>query len=247
MGLFRLPKAWRYFFLIPLVGLYVLIGGLRVSLLRAAIMFGVLGVFWVLWERGWVARAWLDPLQGLSFAAFLVLFIWPWSALDAAFQLSFSATAGIIVFLPAWSESTRRRLLPRPIGWLLDIVAVTFCAQIGVLPFLGSTFGYLAPYGLLTNPILIPWTTVLLWAGIVGLPFLAIPQTQVLVSRILAGLSEPYLWLVENLGKLPGAVFPVGEKFGLWYLLALLSVLILRASQEEFLGPWLKLRRAWPG
>lgn len=250
LGLLRVPKPWRYLFLIPIVGLYVLIGGLRVSLLRAAIMFGVLGVFWLLWERGWVARAWLDPLQGLSFAAFLVLLIWPWSALDAAFQLSFSATAGIILLLPGWTRAKFRLSLPRFLRYVADISAVTICAQIGVLPFLGSTFGYLAPYGLLANPVLIPWTTVLLWAGIIGLPFLALPQTQALAGRILAALSEPYLWLVENLGKLPSAVLPVGEKFGLWYLLALLFVLILRASQEEFLeplGPWPKPRRAWPG
>ncbi len=237
LGLFRLPKAWRYFVLIPLVATYVLLGGLRVSLLRAAIMFGVLGTFWILWEWGWVARRWLDPLQGLSLAAFLVLLLWPWSALDAAFQLSFSATAGIILVLPGWTRSRLRGAIPPPLLRVADILAVTVCAQIGVLPFLGATFGYLAPYGLLANTLFIPWTTVLLWAGILGLPFLAIPQTQLWAGRILAGLSEPYLWVVEKLGELPGAVLPVGEGFALWYLLAFLAVLMLRASQEEVLLP----------
>jgi len=250
LRLLRFPRAWRYFLLIPAVGFYVLIGGLRVSLLRAGVMFGVVGVFWMLWERGLVAKAWLDPLQGLSLAGLIVFLIWPWSVMDAAFQLSFSATAGIIILLPSWTNSPLRRRLPRIPRYFLDLVVVSACAQLGVIPFLTSTFGYLAPYGLLANLVLIPWTTVLLWAGILGLPFLAIPQTQVGAGCILAGLSEPYLWVVERLGKLPGAVLPVGEGFGLWYLLALLSLLILRAAQEEFLFPLRPKPRphpAWPG
>lgn len=237
LGLSRIPRTWRYLFLIPLVGFYVLLGGLRVSLLRAALMFGVLGVFWILWDWGWVARSWLDPLQGLSFAALLVLLIWPWSAEDAAFQLSFSATAGIILLLPHWTSSSLRRFLPRVLRFPTDILAVSVCAQIGVLPFLGSIFGYLALYGLVANLLLIPWTTVLLWAGILGLPLLALPATQVWAGQVLGGLTKPYLWLVERLGGLPGAVLPVGENFGLWYLLAGLALLILRASQEEYLAP----------
>jgi ComEC/Rec2-related protein len=250
LRLLRFPRAWQYFLLIPAVGLYVLIGGLRVSLLRAAVMFGVVGIFWTLWERGLVAKAWLDPLQGLSLAALIVLLIWPWSALDAAFQLSFSATAGIVLLLPFWTGSPLRKSLPRFPRYFLDLGVVSACAQVGVLPFLASTFGYLASYGLVANLILIPWTTILVWAGILGLPFLVFPQTGVWAGRVLAGICEPYLWAVEKLGNLPGAVLPVGEGFALWYLLALLSLLILRAAQEDFLFPLghgLKPRRAWPG
>lgn len=249
LGLLRIPRAWRYALLIPIVALYVLIGGLRVSLLRAAVMFGVVGIFWLLWERGWVARAWLDPLQGLSLAAILVLLLWPWSALDASFQLSFSATFGIVLLLPRWTGTPLRKRLPSFLLPVADLGAVSVCAQIGVLPFLGSSFGYIAPYGLLANIILIPWTTLLLWAGILGLPFLAIPQTQPWAGQILGALAEPYLFLVGAIGKFPGAVLPVGERFGLWYLLAILGLLILRASQEEFSspGPWPRPHPAWPG
>ncbi|MGB9861472.1 MAG: ComEC/Rec2 family competence protein [Candidatus Bipolaricaulaceae bacterium] len=249
LGLFRLPKAWRYFLLIPAVGLYVLIGGLRVSLLRAAVMFGVVGLFWILWEWGWVSKAWLDSLQGLSFAAILVLLIWPWSALDAAFQLSFSATAGILFLWPSWSGSAFRRGLPRLPRYVADLLAVSAAAQLGVLPFLAASFGYLSSYGLLANLILIPWTTLFLWAGILGLPFLLVPTRQPWVGQALGWLAEPYLELVGAIGNLPGATLPVGQRFGLWYLCALLAILILRAAEEdlsplEFQPKW---RRAWPG
>ncbi len=250
LGLLRIPKAWRYVLLAPLVGLYVLLGGLRVSLLRAALMFGVLAIFWLLWERGWVARRWLDPLQGLSFAAILVLLLWPWSALDAAFQLSFSATAGIVLLFPCWTGSAFRRRLPRFLRYPTDLLAVSACAQLAVLPLLGSTFGYVAPYGLLANLVLIPWTTVLLWASILGLPLLTVPALRFGIGAALGALAEPYLWTVRALGNLPGAVFPVSERFGLWCLLALWAFLMLRAAQEELrapFGPWPEPHRAWPG
>lgn len=249
-GLLRVPKAWRYILLIPLVGLYVLLGGLRVSLLRAALMFGILGLFWLLWEGGWVARRWLDPLQGLSLAAILVLLIWPWSALDAAFQLSFSATAGIVLLFPSWTAWPFRRRLPRAPRYLADLLALSACAQLAVLPFLSSTFGYIAPYGLLANLLLIPWTTVLLWVGILGLPLLTVPALQPGIGAVLGALAEPYLWMVKGIGNLPGAVFLVSERFGLWYLFVLLAFLMLRAAQEEMSTPVELLpepHRAWPG
>lgn len=247
LGLLGVPRAWRHPLLVPLVAGYVLLGGLRVSLVRAAIMFGILGVFWLLWDRGWLARRWLDPLQGLSLAAILVLLIWPWSALDAAFQLSFSATAGILLLLPHWTGSELRQRLPRPLRGLADLGAVSTCAQLAVLPFLGSTFGYIAPYGLLANLLLIPWTSVLLWAGLVALPLLALPGTQPFVGSALGVLAEPYLWLVKGIAALPGAVLPVSDKFGLWYLFVVLACLILRAARQESLFPpglWPEPRRA---
>ncbi len=249
LGLLRVPKAFRYFLLIPLVGLYVLIGGLRVSLLRAAVMFGVVGLFWILWERGLVARAWLDPLQGLSFAAILVLLIWPWSALDASFQLSFSATAGIVLLWPSWSETLFRRKLPRLPRYFADLLLVSAFAQIGVLPFLATSFGYLASYGLLANLLLIPWTTLFLWAGAFALPFLFLPALQPWVGKALGWLAEPYLVVVRTIGNLPGAVLPVGERFGLWCLCVLLAILILQAAEEDLFPPEFqpKRRRAWPG
>lgn len=135
-------------------------------------MFAVLGLFWLLWERGWVLRRWLDPLQGLSLAAIVVLALWPWSALDVGFPMSFLATAGIVLLLPSWTGSSLRARLPRWVRPAADLLAVTLCAQAGAVPVVGSAFGYLAPYGLVANLALVPWTAALLWAGLLALlPF----------------------------------------------------------------------------
>lgn len=233
LGLVRIRPAWRYPILVPAVGFYVLLGGARVSLIRAAIMFAILGLFWLLWERGWVLRKWLDPVQGLAFAAIVVLTIWPWSALDSGFQLSFMATAGIILFLPGWTGSRTRQRLPLWLRRPADILAVTLCAQIGAVPIIGTVFGYVSPYGVLANLLLVPWTGLILWGGVALLALAMLPLSLplgFLAERVLIG---PYLAAVRWLSSLPGASLPVGPGFGLWCLLTALGVLLLRAVLEE--------------
>lgn len=231
LGFLRVPRAWRYPLLVPAVGFYVLLGGARVSLLRAGIMFAALGLFWFVWERGWVLRRWLDPLHGLSLAALVVLVLWPWSALDAGFQMSFLATAGIVLLLPGWLGSALRRRVPRPVRPAVDLLGVTLCAQAWAVPVVGSAFGYLAPYGIVANLVLVPWTAVLLWAGLLALVPLPL---GVALERAVVG---PYLALVRGLAELPGASLPVGPGFGPWCLLAALGFLLLRALAEEREGP----------
>jgi competence protein ComEC len=248
LGLARVRPAWRYLLLVPAVGFYVLVGGAQVSLVRAGIMFAILGLFWMLWERGWVLRKWLDPLQGLAAAAIVALTIWPWSALDTGFQLSFLATAGIIVFLPGWTGSALRRRLPRWVRWLADTVAVTLCAQAGAVPVIGTVFGYVAPYGVLANLVLVPWTSVILWAGILLVVLAALPlplPLGFLGEQVLVG---PYVAVVRWMASLPGASLPVGPGFGLWCLLAAVGVCLVRTLGDGSRSELSPLpHRAWPG
>ncbi len=233
LGLVRLRPAWRYLLLVPAIGFYVFIGGARVSLIRAGIMFAILGLFWLLWERGWVLKKWLDPLQGLALAAIAVLVLWPWSALDAGFQLSFLATAGILVFLPGWTRSELRGRLP---GWArraADVVAVTLCAQAGAVPVIGTVFGYVSPYGVLANLLLVPWTGLLLWGGVLLVTLAALPVSLPLGFVAEGILVEPYLSVMRWIAALPGASLPVGLGFGTWCLFATLGILLLHAASKE--------------
>lgn len=245
LGLLRIRPSWRYLVLVPAIGFYVLVGGARVSLIRAGIMFAVVGLFWLLWERGWVLRKWFDPLQGLALAAIVVLALWPWSAFDAGFQLSFLATAGILLFLPGWTGSAVRGKLPRVARWAADTAAVTLCAQAGAVPIVGTVFGYVSLYGVLANLVLVPWTGLILWGGILLSALAALPVSLPLglvAERVLVG---PYLAVVRWLSSLPGASLLVGPGFGLWSLFAAGGILLLKAAREET-GPGPALDRTSP-
>ncbi len=227
LGLFRLRPGRRYLLLFLAVGLYIGLVGGRVSLVRAGIMFGLLGLFWTLWERGAVLRDWYDPLQALSAAAFLVLLLWPRSAMDLGFQLSFVATAGIVLGWPAWRDSPGRAKLPRILRPAGDLLWVSLCAQGATMGLVGSAFGYISPYGIVANLLLIPWTGLIIWAG---LSLLALSPFG--FATIPAGLAArylvlPYLTAVDWLAELPGAQLPVGRYFGLWYAFAALVLISL--------------------
>jgi len=242
LGLVRLPGTWRYLLLVPAVGLYVLLGGARVSLVRAGIMFAVLGVFWVLWAQGWVLRRWLDPVQGLALAAVAVILVWPHATLEAGFQLSFAATGAILLLLPHWTASPLRKRLPKGLRWPVDLLAVTACAQVGALPFLGASFGYVTPYGLVANLVLVPWTAALLWGGVVILALTWTPVAEPLGAILDRALVRPYLAAVRGAASLPGATLPVGPYFGLWCLFLALAVLILVAYIENERGDLVRSR-----
>jgi len=236
LGLLRLPPGWRYLLLLPLAWGYVLLTGARVSLVRAGVMFSTLGLLSLLWERGWVLRSWRDPLEGLAAAAMAVLTIWPWSSLDLGFQLSFAATFAILLLWPGWANSPLRKGLPSWIRLPADTVAVSAFAQVGSLPLVGSAFGYIAPYGLLANLLLIPWTGLILGTGLLILAISPFPWAVGVGDFLARTLISPYLRLVQWLAGLPGAALPVGENFGLWCLLCILGILLLQAVQRE--GAW---------
>ncbi len=227
LGLSRIRTGRRYLILFAAVGVYVGLSGGRVSLVRAGLMFGALGLFRVLWEHGLVLRDWYDPLQALSAAAIVVLSIWPWSALDLGFQLSFAAAGAIVWGWPYWRDHPLRGPLPRIVRYPLDLLWVSVCAQLGTAGIVGSSFGYLAPYALLANPVLIPWTALIIWSGLAVLvlyPLGVGPFIGGIAGRYLA---SPYLRAVAWISSLPGASLPVGRYFGLWYLFAALVIISL--------------------
>lgn len=233
LGFLRLRPGWRYLLLLPFLWGYVLLGGVRISLVRAGIMFTLLGLFLLLWERGLVLKSWHVPLEGLALAAVVVILLWPWSALDLGFQLSFAATFAILLLWPGWSGCSLRARLPRPVRWATDLLATSAFAQAGTLPLIGSAFGYFTPWGLLGNLLLIPWTGLLLGAGLFLLLVSPLPWAPAIGGFLHRLVVPPYLAVVKGLADLPGASLPVGEGFGLWCLLCITGVLILRELRLE--------------
>ena len=76
-----------------------------------------------------------EPINSLFLAAFIVLLINPLDLYEIGFQLSFCATAGIILY--AKPISVKLQLVPRVIA---DSLAVMLSAQIGTWPLLAYHF-----------------------------------------------------------------------------------------------------------
>jgi len=81
----------------------------------------------------------------------IILLISPWEIFSPGFQLSFAATAGILIFYKQYRQSLRS--LP---GIIADTTAVTLSAQILTLPIIIFHMNQLNTAGLFSNVVIIP-------------------------------------------------------------------------------------------
>lgn len=172
-----------YLILLPSVLGYLAIVGFRLSLVRATLMLAFVALGWVVAERGWILKRWVDSLQGLSVAAAVILIAHPPTLFNVSFQLSFAATAGILIALQttlprltAWREALKQRWIVHTSRWrrwafaggerfaMLGII--TGAAQLALIPVMAWHFERLYLGAFLANLAIVPIVTVALWIGV---------------------------------------------------------------------------------
>ena len=218
-----LRPRWAY----PAVGLLVLVAlwvvGPRVSLVRASLLFGFLALGSVLADLGLILRRSIRPMNGLAAAAIAILAMRPGSLYDAGYQLTFAATASILVaFSPPldWhrrtAESTERlRRSRRPIRWTLTLAAVATAAQAGAAPVIAWHFESIHPLALAANLLVVPLAGLALWCGFGGILLSGtslLPYAIVPFSCALKGLKT----VVVALSKIPLSQIAVPDWMGVW-------------------------------
>ena len=157
----------------PLVLGYAWLGQPSPSLIRATVMFAAWGV--LLWQgRGRVL------MDGLFFALAAIVFVSPLSVYDLGLEMSAVAVAGIGLLLPWLIVRSRRRAgwWRRPFVAAWNLLAVSVCAVIALMPLVSWYFGTFSP-NILFNLL---WLPVLGFAvmplGLAGLCLVAAPWTE---------------------------------------------------------------------
>ncbi len=195
----RISRRRRAVVTILAIVTYTLFAGASASVVRAALMAGValLAV-----ETGRGSRV----VVGLAWAVTLLLLAEPATISDVGFQLSATATAGLV----AWGSPLSRRLeerWPRLPGAIRESLGVSLAAQAATLPIALLTFGRLALVAPLANLVAVPLVPPAMAAG--GVAF---------VGGLLAATGAPP-WLTGLLA-VPGWIF----------LAALVAVVQIAAS-----------------
>ncbi|MFC2077732.1 ComEC/Rec2 family competence protein [Candidatus Bipolaricaulota bacterium] len=229
----------------PIVGLVVLlvlwVVGPRVSLLRASLLFAFLGLGSVLADLSLILRRTVDPLNGLAAAGLILLALRPVELMDAGFQLSFAATAGILVAVSegsrhrwtAWIDgvSDRTGLLRRPVRAALVAIVISTAAQACVAPVVAWHFGTFHPSLIGFNLVVVPLVTLALWAGLPGLLLFAAGAPALGVAPF--GWSLQALsWSVQTLARTPLAEFSIPRWMSVW-LAALVLFLFAAVGYSE--------------
>lgn len=228
------------------IALYTLFVGASPSVLRAAIMSGVL-ITAPLVKRRTFAPA------SLSFAALLMAILNPWVWWDVGFQLSLAAVLGMALLTPsleralqAWLRRGMGEALAQSVGrWLSEPLVVSLTAQIFTLPLILYHFERLSLVALLVNALVVPvQAPILLFGGLATL----VGLIWALPAYWLYELTWLFLtWTTTMVGQFadwPLASVELGFPSGLlWSLVVMvLATTVLHAKRP----PWFERFWQWP-
>lgn len=207
------------------VWFYAFVAGLEASIVRATIMGSMLLV-------GQLVGKQYTVLYGLVLTGLGMLVLNPRLMQDIGFQLSFLATAGIVLIKPKL-QLFERSWIGRFTG---EDLTTTMAAQLATLPILLGNFGIANPFSVLIN-LLVLWTipplmvlgSLAVVAGFVWLP----------LAVLFLSLSMPLLWYFVTVASL-GARLPLTMQvssfpfpFTVGYYLLLGSWLLVRKIEES--------------
>ena len=172
---------------------FVFLVGMSTSVVRSATMLTV----YALLSLGYRDKM---TVNTLAFTAIVMLIVHPLSLYDVGFQMSFMAVLAILVFMPLLESLFPREYLltHQTMRWLWSMVAVSVSAQIGVAPLIAYYFGRFSTFFLLTNFIVIPAATLILWLSPVVLLF---PSLAYLLLYIVKCLNT----VLGQMAAWPGA------------------------------------------
>ncbi len=160
-----LPDRFKISITMVVVLIYAGLVGFRPSVVRATLMVEL-----VLFAR-WIYRD-HNLINLLALAAWILLAWNPWMLSDVGFQLSFLATASILVFVPRWWQSILDRWeLPRSIALVIQTVLVSLAAQLASQPLIAYYFFRVYPIALFSNlgaALLAWWIVVTSFLAVLG-------------------------------------------------------------------------------
>ena len=162
---------------------FALVVGAEPSVLRAVIMAVVVLVALLLDRESSV-------VNGIALAALLILGVRPGDLLDPGFQLSFAATAGIV-------------LAPIPRGPVAAAIGVSLAAQLAVLPITLAHFNQVSTIGIVTNLAVVPLAG---FATVVGLAAIVLSAVSTIAAVALFDATWPALILMRAVVSFAAAV-----------------------------------------
>ncbi len=193
------------------ITLYAVFVGLSASVARALIM-GMLVIGATLTGRPGA------PLVTLAVAAAAMTAHDPLILGDLGFQLSFGATAGIMLLAPAAQAGGRRVVAGHggvPAGAVLvvwDLAAITLAATLATLPVMLHAFGRVSLVSPLANLVLVPvFPVVMITSGLAAATAAIVPASAPLVGAIAWPPLAFTTWTVQLLADMPAASVSPGH------------------------------------
>lgn len=185
--------------------LYVLLVGMAPSIMRSAIMLSIYSVCLV----GGREKA---SINTLCLAAIVLILANPLCVWDLGFQLSFLAVLSIVALyrpinrlLPKGGDLTGIRAIDSPLKAVWSMMSVSLASQVGTAPLVAYYFGRFSCYFLLTNLIVVPCATIIIYCAIAVLLTSFLPAINHVLLSVLGFFSTILSTAVTHIADLPGA------------------------------------------
>lgn len=214
--------------IIVCIWLYVFLVGMTVSVVRSAVMITVYALL-SLGHRDKMS------VNTLAFAAIVMLLFNPLSLFDVGFQLSFLAVLAILLFYPLFEGVWPQPFLMdhRVFKWLWTMLSVSCAAQIGVAPLIVYYFGRFSCFFLLTNLLVVPAATLILYLSLV---VLLIPSLAYLLIYMVDTLNYLLTWVATLPGVSIEGLHPTLLQVSMVYVIIMAVYLLLRRAASPTRG-----------
>lgn len=211
----RLPRHLSVVIQLGFLFAYLVMVGLPISCIRAAVMAGVSLLSFASHKRSYA-------LSSLGAAIIALLVLDPSASNSVSFGLSALSTLGIIMFSPllcSWIPNVGNRLK----SYVAEPFAMTLSALLLTFPLSMWSFSQFAIISPISNIVAVPLVTVVCCAGV--LSFLALPVAPVfyLLIQITYFFAEALVFVIGVLSSAPLVAMPIDASIE---LLTLLSVLL---------------------
>jgi len=198
-GMGRRPRS---FLVIAAIVVYTILAGAEASVIRAAVMGGVVIVAR---ESGRPSGA----AAALGLAAWGLLLVQPRMIDDIGLQLSLAATAGLLALGSHTETAVRHLTRARAPRWFCETLGVSLAAQLATLPLILFHFGRLSLISPFANLLVAPVVPLAMLGAAVGVllgPLLAAPGLGLAVAPLVLAAWLPLAAMTRGaaiLAKVP--------------------------------------------
>lgn len=201
---------------------YLGITGFSISATRSVIMLTIVYL-------SMLASVPSDPLTSLSIAGTVIVLISPGSILDAGFWMSFSATLGILSYMPSYMKfknnaiyHIKRFRTPVNIGIsFITAIATGIFAMIPLVIIMCVFIRQVSIFSVLSSVILSLATSFILVLSLLLIPFAKIPYISYTLASAIRAIAGFMLSYCGKISDIEGAVFSLNYSFSYIFVIIL--------------------------
>ncbi|MDR4988348.1 MAG: ComEC/Rec2 family competence protein [Bacteroidales bacterium] len=230
----RIPhgRTLRTLLVIGLIWFYAAITGFSPSVLRASVMFSFVAV-------GHSFRRPTNIYNTLAASAFVLTITNPYIITYIGFQLSYLAVISIVALQPPLYQilKTKHKLLDK--AW--SIITVSVAAQLATGPLALYYFNQFPNYFILTNLIVIPLASTIIYTSLVTLIISPIPLVTDLMGKALSlivALLHHSVRIIEGLpyATTTGLFLSLTETLLIFLLIVFACLYLMKNNRSALLG-----------